>query len=251
MPWQKVNIDDVVDVRLENDRTIGRVLENLDKVQCLYTQMRASAFMFETNILQLVERLDTEGGQSVGVSANCFCFPYQSQVDHYNTLLCDFLNQINLFLSTPCTNQDGIGAPLIGTWNAHDHCGGKTTTYYLRYKQPGYMWTNNNPICIVDNIRINGDCCTCPSATTKITISMGCSPIVATFFNVAIHINCPPDFILNSAGDNPTFNAFYTYLCKYVPYEIHNFLAHLSKNILAVDNCIKQINNIVDVFDLL
>jgi hypothetical protein len=251
MPWSKVEVDDVIDVRTENERTIGRVLENLDRVQCMYTQMRASGFMFETNILQLVERLDTEGGQSTDISNSVFCFPYQSQVDHYNTLLCDFMNQLNLFLTGVRSNKSGVGAPLIGEWSASENCSGKTTTYFLQFKQPGYVWTNCQPACIVDNVKVNGSCETCASATTAITVSIGCSVAAATILNVAIDSVSVPDNTLDSAGDNPTFNALRDYLCNNLPNQVHQLLTHFTKNIELIDMCIKSINGLVETFDLL
>jgi hypothetical protein len=251
MPWRKVEVDDVVDVRNENERTIGRVLENLDRVQCMYTQMRTSGFVFETNILQLVERLDTEGGQNIDISGDSFCFPYQSQVDHYNTLLADFMNQINLFLTAIRSNESGIGAPLIGKWSDDDSCGGKTTTYYVQFKQPGYVWTNCQPACIVDNVKINGSYDTCPSATAAITISVGCSVIAATVINVALDRAEAPDAALDAVGDNPSFNALRDYLCMDLPNQIHLLQTHFTKNINLIDNCVKSVNGLVETFDLL
>jgi hypothetical protein len=251
MPWKKIDVDDVIDVKSENERTIGRVLENLDRVQCMYTQMRASGFIFETNILQLVERLDTEGGQSIDVSLSTFCFPYQSQVDHYNTLLCDFMNQISLFLTGVRSNKSGVGAPLIGEWSASNNCAGKTTTYYVQFKQPGYVWNNCQPACIIDNVKVNGSCETCPTATVSLSISIGCSAVAATILNVAINGLAVPDAVLDGAGDNPTFNAFRDYLCTALPAQIHQLLSHFTKNIELIDNCIKSVNGLVETFDLL
>lgn len=330
MSWRKDNVDDIINVQIENERTIGRVIKNLDTVKCMYTQMRAMGLIFESNILQLVESLDIEGGQAIkstrqiasrqivgfdilqewvrlggsltggvptgtstgdgivigdyvqngtdnpisspfGISLSfsdltgimtggyifvsvigITCHPCQSQIDHYNTLLCNFMNQINLFLTSMRSNQSGIRAPLIGAWsNISSNGAGKTTTYFIQYKQPKYAWTNRKPICIVDNIKINGSCEICPTVTSVITISVGGSAIAATILNIAIDTTIIADTTLDSAGDNPTFIAFRNYLCSELPNQIHQLCTYFTKNIELIDNCIKAINKLVETIGIL
>jgi hypothetical protein len=251
MPWGKIVVDDIVDIKSENERTIGTVLENLDKVQCMYTQMRISGFAIETQILQLVEKLDTEGGQEINISNDTFCFPYQSQIDHYNSLICSLLGAYYTFSQGKKASQSGIGAPLINRWSSSDNCTGKTTTYFLQFKQPGYVWTKCQPSCVVDNVSVNGLCQSCPTSTSAITMSIGCSVVAGTFLNIAIDTSSVPDNTLDSSGDNPSFNAFRNYLCNVAPSQINLIATHLTKNINNIDRSVQHINNLISIFDLI
>lgn len=221
MSFEKLNVDDIVDVVADNQRTIGNFLGALDSTIQIYSSMRAAMIEFEQCIYNLKEQLDTEGELT------------EAQVNQYNSLLCHFLNKLRLYQCAKVPSENGIAAKLVPDWSVSV----KTTSMKISFKRTQYRWTRCKDMCSIDNMSI-GACVECPDSETDVEIEIGCSTV--TFKNVAF-----------GAGEAVDYATFCEFLCADVPPVIHTLNSHFSKNIAALEKCVENINKLVDDFALL
>jgi hypothetical protein len=221
MSFEQLNVDDIVDVVADNQRTIGNYLGMIDSTIQVYSSMRAAGIEFENCIYQLAEQLDTEGELT------------EAQVNQYNSLLCHYMNKLRLYQCTKVPSENGIASKLIGDWGASN----KTTSLKLSFKRTLYRWVRCKDLCSVDNMDI-GACSDCPASETSVDLSIGCSTI--TFVNVA-----------HGSGEAADYATFREFLCDDVPPVVHTLLSHFSKNISLLEKCVDNVNKLVDDFSLL
>ena len=170
MPWEKVTIDTLIDIKEANRKTLGETLKLFDKIECLFNDMKSYSMKFDVVLQQLRLTVDTEG------ILTC------SAVSTYNTLLVNFANSLLVLLNLKVPSASGISTYLIKPYTVDQ----KTYTYEIGFKSLDYNWVNSAPSCIIDNMLV-GTIDPCPDlintgtsnapiwVVPNLVINIGCS----------------------------------------------------------------------------
>lgn len=230
MPWDKVTVDTLVNVKDENRVTIGNLLALFDKIMCLFNDMKAESIKLEQSLLSLKATVDSEGEVS------------DASVSTYNSLLCQFANVLKLYLAMKVSSDSGIASHIIKPvtdiyTDTQYECMNRTFSYSLAFKLPEHNWVNCAKTCVVDNMSV-GCCCPCPCEPTTLDVDIGCSVVK---FDLAV-ASC--DYRLS-------YPEFGKLVACTTPAKLHELIAHFNKNITLISKCIDHINHLVSLFELM
>ena len=170
--WNRVTIDNLIDLKNENATNINNLLGIFDKIECLFNDMISTNITLEQSLLQLNNTVVSEGILT------------GSAVSTYNSFLVNYANTLDTLLNMKVPSVSGIAANLIKPWSIDQ----KTYTYNISFKLPNYNWVYNSPLCVIDNMAI-ASIDPCPvfiisgippnttSSVPNLIINIGCSTI--------------------------------------------------------------------------
>lgn len=230
MPWEKVTVDTLVNVKDDNRESIGNLLALFDKIMCLFNDMKAEAIKLEQSLISLKATVDTEGEVS------------DASISTYNSLICQFANVLRLYLAMKVSNESGIASfiikPVTDIYTDTPYeCMNRTSSYSLSFKLPEYNWINCARTCIIDNMSV-GRCLPCPCEPFTLDVNIGCSTVKI-------------DLVVQECDYRPSYPEFCKLLCETTPDKLHRLIAHFNKNMTLISKCIDHINHLVSLFELL
>jgi hypothetical protein len=239
MPWEKVSIDSLVNIKQENNVSVGNIISLLDKVLCLFNDMKSDSIKLEQSLLKLKETVESEGVVT------------DSSLSTYNSLMVQYFNTLRLYLSIKVPSESGLGRPLIcPVTDIHvdpDTCLNVTSSFSYNIKLPEYSWVNCAKTCVIDNMSVP-EACPCNSENLSIVIKIGCNTVSLPLKVLDQVTLDPPNPDIH---DILTYTEFCDCLCTDVPDKLHLLIAHFNKNILLIEKCIGNINNLVTTYELL
>jgi len=228
MPWSQVTVDTLVDVKGENRKTIGDLLETFDKIMCILNKIKSETIKLDQCLQDLHLQSCNEGSLQ------------EATVSFYNTALVNFGGTINTLLNMKLPSQSGLASKIIKKWTETE----KHTNYKIAFKLSNYSWIPCSDACVVDNMVVTTEAVLCPELTG--------SPALPP--NMVINIGCTEinieQYVYPSGGaDEDDWEEFKTLICK--PSGFHQLISHINKNIDIIEKCINHINNLANLFELL
>lgn len=245
MPWTKTCVDNIIDVKRENKCSVGSLLIVLDKIACIFNELRVLSIKLDNDLSKLREQVDAEGHQTDSFGN---VIPYNSSVAEYNALIQQFVFNIATFLKFKVPSECGLASYLIKQWLIDS----QVTIYSLNFKMHCYNWVNCSKVCIVDNISLIDPpvltAGTFPNflIDTFETINIGSSVITLPFVENEANVSgvlAPTSLLL--------FANFRILLCGQVSDQLHLLNALFCKNIEIIERCIKNIHLITEGCDLI
>lgn len=253
MPWEKITVDTVVNIKTDNQIYLGALLSLFDKIQSIFNDLKAQAILLEQSLLALRAQIDSEGYDTIEYTPTgssgpvSYHIPYCSSVAQYNTMIQQFLHQVELYLGYKVPSDSGLAANVIRPWSVED----PVHVYNIAFKMLAYNWIDFLKSCIVDNMSVSY-----PELQTL--------PCVTEDSIAIIHIGCcaPPIYFVRSiasivdgsadiAGTNVIYENFQTLLALTMPTQIHRLNALFNKNMAVVQTAINHINHIIQVYELI
>jgi hypothetical protein len=134
-----IPVDEILDIKEENECTIGSVQNMLDLIISLFNQMRNDVSDFEKNITQLKEKVQDQEEVLI------------ENVHQYTEYLEELLNRMNAQASTKVPSKSGNADLLIRKYlTTH-----KSFTHKLTYMMSNHRWVRDQVLCTIDNLCIS------------------------------------------------------------------------------------------------
>lgn len=245
MPWTKTCVDSIVDIKKENKNSIGFLLIVLDKIACLFNEMRTLTIRLDNNLTKLRQQVETEGPQTDSFGN---IVPYESTVAEYNGLIQQYIYDLATLLKFKVPNECGLAANLIKPWNIAF----QVMVYTLNFKMQCYNWINCSKVCVVDNMNlVNPVVLTYGSFPNFLldcdeTINVGSCNVLIPFVQNGINVSG-----VLSPTSRLLYCNFLKLLCCEVGHNLHQLNALFCKNIEMIESCIKNIKKITTECELL
>lgn len=133
MPFNKLNIDDIIHIHKDNKELILNIFKTLEAAHQIFEVIDKSACSFKELLTEIISCNNTE-----------------SATLNHDVYLEQFINECNIQLATKVLSESGCSGLVIKE-NMH-HC--KSHTYNLSYKLHDYKWIRDKPLITLDNISI-------------------------------------------------------------------------------------------------
>lgn len=143
MPFKKITIDDVIDIKKENKKTITTMIGLFADIKNIMIEMKNESFLFEKNLELLKDKIFNQTNFT-----SIFKKTYDRMVD-------ELINRMKIRLDNKLIKPN-------------DDCYGKTFTYKINYKLSNHKLIMDHVIGIIDNITIFD------KANGEYTIAFGC-----------------------------------------------------------------------------
>jgi hypothetical protein len=225
LSWKKLTINSLINTKKNNNNTINDLLEILDKVLCIFNNMKLESILLEQSLIKLKTTCDEEGKVS------------EISISTYNLLICQFINSLKIFLNLKITSSCGNSFminPVCNNNNEDDNENNYMSHLSLSFKLQENNLINCEKICTIDNITIPSCSPHTTENNTQLTIEIGYYKIIIKLVN----------------NTEYSYSGFCELLCEGTPHSLHLFIAHLNKNIIMIEKSILYIYNIVKIFNL-
>lgn len=244
MPWDKCackcQTACMGNIKESNECTLGALLKQLEAIKNLFEDMKCQSIKLERALMCLRAQVDTEGSDTDG-DGNVIA--YCDSVAEYDTLITQFLNELNVLLAYKIPSSSGLAVNIIKPWSAT----AKTYTFPIHYKMECYNWIYFANSAIVDNmsVTIPADV-PCVESDVVATISIGCCsgleiPYVQSIASI-VGVLDPASLAL--------FANFQTLLATTMPDKLHRLNSFFDKNIAVIKSAMSWIEELIKTYDL-
>jgi hypothetical protein len=131
-----VPVDEVLDIKVENECTLGSIQNILNMIITILNQIRSDISDFEKNVIQLKEKIQDQTEV------------LEENIEEYTEYLEEVLNRISVQISTKVPSKSGNSENLLRKYSPTH----KLFTHKLTYIMPNHIWVRDQTLCTIDNI---------------------------------------------------------------------------------------------------